>query len=296
MSTPLPRSFAAYIAPARRRPALWRLLLGVVLIPAVYIALVMGAAWTFWAASGAGTDIRFWIGDLLRAESAGAALAVLFSFGALIAAVALTVRLLHARGLATVIGSRARVLGHGAAAAIILGGSFALGIYLTEPDFAPEPNMTPSYWLTLLPFTLTALLIQTGAEEMVFRGYLQQQLAARFASRAMWMALPAVIFGLLHLDPSAGLNGWVIVGIALLFGLIAADLTAVTGSLGAAWGFHFANNVIAVGLFAMEGTITGVSLYTLPVDAQAPLLEPLLARDLGITLTAWLLCRLALRR
>jgi DNA-directed RNA polymerase subunit RPC12/RpoP len=40
------------------------------------------------------------------------------------------------------------------------------------------------------------VLIQTGAEEVLFRGYLQQQLAARFASPIAWMVLPSAIFAL----------------------------------------------------------------------------------------------------
>ncbi len=55
----------------------------------------------------------------------------------------------------------------------------------------------------------SACLIQTGAEELVFRGYLQQQLAARFASPLIWMVLPALIFGAVHYDPAtAGPNVW----------------------------------------------------------------------------------------
>jgi uncharacterized protein len=49
------------------------------------------------------------------------------------------------------------------------------------------------------------------------------------------------------------------VGAAATFGLIAADLTARTGSIGAAWGFHFANNTMAITILATDGTITGLS-------------------------------------
>jgi membrane protease YdiL (CAAX protease family) len=111
------------------------------------------------------------------------------------------------------------------------------------------------------------------------------------------MAVPSVAFGLLHLEPSSGgaATGWLIVLGATIFGLMAADLTSVTGSLGAAWGLHFANNVFAVALVAMQGTITGLSLYTTPFAmADAP--PVLFALDMGLLALVWLVCRRALER
>ena len=48
------------------------------------------------------------------------------------------------------------------------------------------------------------------------------------------------------------------------FGLVAADLTERTGSLGAAMGFHFANNLLALFIVSIKGTLTGLALYVTP--------------------------------
>ena len=67
-------------------------------------------------------------------------------------------------------------------------------------------------WLSFLPLAMAGILLQTGAEELLFRGYLQQQFAARFKSAGPWLILPSVLFGLAHYDPSADVEiRWLIV-------------------------------------------------------------------------------------
>ncbi|MEZ5685612.1 MAG: CPBP family intramembrane glutamic endopeptidase [Paracoccaceae bacterium] len=69
----------------------------------------------------------------------------------------------------------------------------ALLLALLNPDVgrsAPLPTV-----LTWLPLVLPLLVLQIGAEELVFRGYLLQQLGARFHHPLIWMGLPSVLFG-----------------------------------------------------------------------------------------------------
>ncbi len=157
------------------------------------------------------------------------------------------------------------------------------------------PGLSFGTWILILPIALIAIAIQTGAEELLFRGYLQQQLAARFASPVVWAVLPALIFGLLHFDPaSAGGNVWLVVGSAALFGLMAADLTARSGSIGAAWGFHLANNMFALTVIATQGTLTGFALYLTPYDiSDTEAIRALIPVDLGLMVLTWFLIRRA---
>jgi membrane protease YdiL (CAAX protease family) len=149
----------------------------------------------------------------------------------------------------------------------------------------------------LLPLALLGVAVQTGAEELVFRGYLQQQLAARFRSPLIWMLVPSLAFGAAHYDPAtSGGNLWLIVLATGAFGLAAADLTARSGSLGAAWGFHFANNVAALLVIAVKGTIPGLALFTTPYDATDPVMRGLVVIDIVTLAVAWLLVRRALSR
>jgi hypothetical protein len=81
------------------------------------------------------------------------------------------------------------------------------------------------------------------------------------------------------------------------FGLVAADLTARTGNLGAAVALHFTNNISAVLMVGLAGNLGGLTLYQIHLpsgDASKTLLY--LALDCLGLLVSWLLARLVLRR
>jgi hypothetical protein len=127
------------------------------------------------------------------------------------------------------------------------------------------------------------VLIQTGAEEVLFRGYMQQQLAARFSSPIMWMVLPSAIFAALHYQPEImGDNTWLMMAAVFVFAVLAADLTAVTGNIGAAWAMHFVNNALAILVVATDGPLSGLALYIAPIspDGRDP---PLFYLDIATT-------------
>ena len=94
-----------------------------------------------------------------------------------------------------------------------------------------------------------------------------------------------------------GANAWLVVGLTGLFGLIAADLTARSGTLGLAWGLHFANNFFALLIVAPQGALSGLALFTTPFSADdTGLMRGLLVVDLAFLGLIWGLCRQALRR
>lgn len=111
-------------------------------------------------------------------------------------------------------------------------------------------------WLLILPFALVATFVQTSGEEIYFRGFLQSTLAARFSSPLIWAVLPSVLFGLSHVFNADTLAEQVqIVIYTGVFGFFAADLTARTGTLGAAMAFHFAHNAVIFCLYGFEGAL-----------------------------------------
>jgi len=296
MNHRFPPAFEAFVRPARDRPALWRLGLGLCLALAVYLGLVAGLLAAARAIVGPAAA-RGWMRGLAEAADPASTLFLLATFLGMALGPILAAWLLHRRGPASLIGPLprarrdfARAVG-GVAAVYVL----ALGVWLIA--FRPAPGLDPATWALLLPLGLAGIAVQTGAEELLFRGYLQQQLAARFRSPAIWLVLPSVLFGLVHYDPdSAGGNAWLIVLSATAFGLAAADLTALTGSLGAAWGFHFANNAFAILLIATAGTIEGLALYITPYAADETGWTRLaLIADLAIMVLAWAVLRRILR-
>ncbi|MDH3262974.1 MAG: CPBP family intramembrane metalloprotease, partial [Paracoccaceae bacterium] len=171
-------------------------------------------------------------------------------------------------------------------------------LWLALPQsFELRPGMPVGEWLRLLPLTVLAVLAQTASEELAFRGYLQSQLAARFRSPLVWIVVPSALFAYGHYAPDATSgNALLFVAIAFAFAVAAADLTARTGTLGAAIAFHLANNLIAVAVTALPGTLSGVALYLYPFEASdVAAVPPLVALDLGVIGLSWLAARLALR-
>ncbi len=281
-----------YIAPAREAAEIWRTLLGLVLIFALYTGGAIAVVTFGGIVLGKAGLVT--IADISEGRTPAGLLLLLFHFIAMAGAVALVTRLLHKRSVGTLFGPARlmwRDFGRMAGLAAILAIIGASVVALTAPV---SWDMKIGTWLIFLPLALPLILLQTGAEEMLFRAYFMQQLGARFgvAARAVWMLLPALIFGTLHMDPaSQGANVWAVLAVTVLFGAIAADITARSGNLGAAWGMHFVNNVQAMLLISLAGPLSGLSLGTIGLATSAPAVLPYFALDGAAMIVLWLIWR-----
>lgn len=287
--------FDTFVAPARTRPQPWRLLVGFLVIAAAYLigflVILVGLIATM------GLDPAQAYLSSLEAEGGTPTLVVLMlaMFAAPFLGTLLAARLLHGRGPSTLFG---RGLVRGFVTAMVIAALVYAAVTLLLPaPFEPVPGVPLPMFLSFLPLALVVLLIQTGAEEVVFRGYLQSQLAARFRSPLVWMLVPALGFALLHGDPTgSGDKVWLILP-PLVFGLIAADLTRVTGSIGAAWGLHFLNNASAILILSLDGNLSGLALYRTPFGPEdLSLSDPLIWQDMTVTVIVWACIRLWLAR
>jgi membrane protease YdiL (CAAX protease family) len=291
-------AFDRFIAPARARPQLWRLVLGLVLAVAIYVLWTVAVIAGAWFLLARDSDPLLWTESLIGGDRPGGTLILLVTFVGMALGPIAAARWLHGRRAGTLFGPRVRTLRDFVTAAgivfVVLG--IALGLWTLEYDVVV--NLPLSTWALILPLTLLGLLVQTGAEEILFRGYMQSQLAARFRSPAVWLVLPSLLFGIVHFDAvTAGDNVWMVVGSASVFGLIAADLTARTGSIGAAWGFHFANNVMAIAILSTGGTISGLSRWVTPYTlAEYDATAPAILLDVAMLVIAWWLVRRAVAR
>ncbi len=284
-------------------PQLWRILLGVGLISGLYIGLnTLGfAGYALLAGRAALGNL---MASLSVASTPRTVLILMATFVPLALATYAVHRLLHRRTGPGLAGPRAYLAHDFAIAALVTVAVLGLPALLIALFGAapPQRNLPAGLWLALLPLACLALGVQTLAEELLFRGYLQRQLAARLGpapwARAIWLGLPALLFGALHLDPARmGAAAPYAVAAATLFGLIAADLTARTGGIGAAWGVHFANNMLAVTVLATSGTITGLARWVTPYDIAEVAVSPGLALLDALPLVAiWLLLRRLLPR
>ncbi|MEC7257801.1 MAG: type II CAAX endopeptidase family protein, partial [Pseudomonadota bacterium] len=285
------RAYAAHahlVDPARQMPQLWRLLAGLVLVSLISFAL--------------GALMRGLVSTLVmtatpQATGVARMLYLLASFGLVIPAIAIVLQLLHHRRMGTLIGTprvAMRQAGQVLRALAVLG---VIVLVLPPYDLGDPlvPNLPLGLWLALLPLSLVAVLIQVASEEVLFRGYLQQQLAARFAHPAIWLVVPSALFGLGHYSPEmAGENAWLVAAWAMMFGVLMADLTARAGTLGPAIAVHLANHVVAILIVALPDTVSGLSLFLTPftmTDASA--MRGWLFVDFGFMICGWLAARLA---
>ena len=272
--------FKAWVAPARVRPELWRLALGLLLVASVWMGAVAAVGI---ATQGAGPRVGI--------------LGYLASFAGMILGVGLAARLLHGRSFASLFGPgglRPRAFTAGAVVVAGIVAATALPAALID---APERRMDFGAWAIWLPLALPALLIQVSGEELLFRGYLQQQLAARFRGGLVWRMVPAALFGALHWNPALGPNAWLAAAAAGVTGLVYGDVAARAGNLSVSIGLHFANNAFALLVVAVASPLAAFSLYAAPVGSEdVAALRAALIGNMALTAIAYGVYRAVLAR
>jgi membrane protease YdiL (CAAX protease family) len=284
MANPRPPQLAACVAPLAARPALWRTVAGV------------GLALACWFAALATLPLAARL--LPPADGRVPLLLYLASFAALALGTAAAARLLQRRPPVTLFGPagfRPRAFAAGVAVVASLG---LLG-GVAAPAAAPVVRQAEVLaWAAWLPVALAAIFVQSAAEELLFRGFLQQGLAARFRSAWIWWLVPALLFGALHWNPVAfGPNAWLGVLATTVIGLVLGDVAARTGNLSAPIGLHFANNVMAMLVVAPPSPVSHLALWLIAVDPDdAARVRLLLLADLAATLLAWAAWRVISRR
>lgn len=281
---------AAFVEPALEKAQLWRTIVG--------FALVLGTLISLGPLVYSGIFGTF--GPRIENPNVVVVFAMLFSFVTATLGVFGALYFVHDRLAATVFGPWKLVMDNFIKVCIgIITLLIVIGILppwgygsplIVNQEFGP--------WLMVLPIALLAVLVQSSAEEIIFRGYLQQQLGARFRSPWVWMVVPSVLFALAHYDPqAAGENVWLIVIWAGFFGAAMADLTARAGNLGPAIAVHFVNNALALLVVALPDQLGGAALYLLPFgmsDVEA--MRAWMPVDFVTTFVMWLVARLAIRR
>ncbi|WP_101068377.1 CPBP family intramembrane glutamic endopeptidase [Roseovarius salinarum] len=291
-------AFETLVAPARPSADPWRLLAGLGLTAVLFMALSFLYSGVLATVMGQGTWESM-SGSLSKGTTPAAVLINLFIFGMLILAIWGALRVVHGRGLISVIGPPGVALRQFGRVCVALMAVYLLvGLLPLPEDVAPVPNLDPRDWIALLPLGLAGLVVQTSAEEIAFRGYMQSQLAARFGHPAVWIVVPSVAFALLHYAPGQmGDSTWAVVIWAALFGVAAADLTARSGTLGPAIAMHLINNTSAILFTAPQGNFDGLALYTYPFSLEsAAAMAVWLPLDVMALFCSWLAARLALRR
>ncbi|MGB0410706.1 MAG: lysostaphin resistance A-like protein [Pikeienuella sp.] len=259
--------FDDYCDLAHPRAALWRLICGALTFGAFLLAFTVGG---FFLLKLLLPEIG--ATDLLDLTTPQGTLIALGTFLAWPPALALALWIWHRRGLASLINEdrRVRLISYlkGFAIAVIIGvltlflGSVVIGM--------PTPAPVVSDWAMFAGFAFVLLIIQTGSEELFFRGYLQQQFGARVRTGLWWGVLPSVLFGALHWNPDSFGGGAAIVILTTgVFGLAMAVIVARTGDLSLVMGLHLGVNFVALLLAAPSNYLSGLALFHWPNDNGA---------------------------
>ncbi|MDD9731573.1 MULTISPECIES: CPBP family intramembrane glutamic endopeptidase [Mameliella] len=284
--------------PAEGRAELWRLAVGLVLIVVIWFALARGVIAVLGSLMADDAYLTL-LDNLQSGDTPGSLTLVLLLSGALWIAAMAVAEILHKRPGRSLLGPWPlfwRDFLRVTWAVALLNAALLL---LPPWDFhaSTVPGLPANTWMLFLPTTLVAVLIQTGAEEVFFRGYFQSQLAARVRHPLIWLGLPSVVFGFGHYLPGVyGGNAALIAAWSALFGLAAADLTARAGNLGPAIGLHFVNNFMAFAVTSMQGDMSGLALRQMPFGpGDEAAVAAVLPLDLALIGVSWLAARVALR-
>ena len=251
----MPPQTERYLALARLgRNEWWRYLVGAGLILFSWIVLGWVPYAVFMAHGGDDILLQF--------------LAVNFSVIMMLAGLAVTVKFIHRRPLASLITAEPRIrwarIGHAALVWAVI----ALATVGVEHLLFPDRYYLSYSAERFLPFAAVALVLtplQTATEELVFRGYVMQGLALVIRPPVVVAVLSAATFMLPHLlNPEVRQHGAVLLGASyFVIGLMLAAVTLRDGRLELAIGLHAANNLALVLIANYEGSVlTSESIFT----------------------------------
>jgi CAAX protease family protein len=268
-------AFRRYVDAARERAGLWRIGLGSGLILLLWgastiAAFALGGVFGAFVLGGRLAEDPNAFVDAVLASPAGVEIALL-SFSGMAAGVFLAVRWVHWRPMGTVLGASGRLawgdFRRGLSASLIASALAELLTLLVDSSVERSAIGLGTWFLWLVP-TILLLFLQVSAEELTFRGYLLQSLAARFRSPIVWALLPLALFTALHWNAHSSLP----MAAAMLASIAAFAATATvlvvrTGNLAAGIGAHLGLNTFGILGVSHMSWLSGLALFRgKPVD------------------------------
>ncbi|RRD03917.1 CPBP family intramembrane metalloprotease [Arachnia propionica] len=239
----------------------WRLLIGTIvalllalLLPGVVSLLVLGLATTFRQPD----DVPDYLRDALAYHFPEGVLATHLGLASMILIALVLMRYLHHaswRWTASVQpGMRWRYLVICSLMAVVV-----LNIILwvgPEARSLAWQEAQPQ-WYVYLAIILVTSPLQAAAEEVFFRGYLQQSVGSATGHAWIGVLAASLVFALMH-----GPQNQALFLHRLGFGLIAGALVVVTGGLEAAIAIHVVNNLMAFGYALISGGVATAAAVT----------------------------------
>lgn len=268
-----------YVAPAMNRRGFWRVFVGILLILVCWVAgmILVLTAWTLAKMmDGMTIDQVLLALEALPGSGQPQGIAIMLaSFAGIWAGVALACLFLHGQRFRTIFtpgGPGAlRDLGRGMLFGLVfMIPSTAMGLLVADP----VPGQQFTVWLIWIVPIVLLVFVQATGEELIFRGYLLQQLRGRWRHWAVWAVLPSVVFGLLHITGQRDDGGDIYyVAITAIMGIAMAVLVWRTGNLMAAIGLHVTVNTLSLTVIGPGGDLAGTQLWSFPEAALTALYQ-----------------------
>ena len=133
-----------------------------------------------------------------------------------------------------------------------LGIWFIIGLLYLTVDYALNSTnyklqFDAAKFIPLVLLSLLFIPIQTAYEELLFRGYFTQGIAAWSKNRWVAIIFPALLFGLMHsFNPEVKEYGfWATMPQYVIFGLLFGLMTILDDGIELAMGAHAANNIFS---------------------------------------------------
>lgn len=264
--------FQRWLDPARPNAKLWRTVVGLILV------LLIWAGWTVLVliaglfaeimsqrSNGNGLEIE----RLLRAIATGQTPAdvaiLLVSFWGLWIGVWVAVRSMHMRKLRTIFGFQQRIIWRDVGLGVAIVGVYIIANLTLSNMTGGTPyrsSVSLVDWLIFVVPITALIFLQSAGEELLFRGYLIQNFAARFRSPLIWGLIPAILFGLGHAssDPTLLMSVYHVVA-TIMFAFIATVVVWRTGGISVTMGMHVANNFAAFLVAGSNDSMNSTQLW-----------------------------------
>ena len=133
-------------------------------------------------------------------------------------------------------------------------------------------NFQPEHFFWLVLISIILVPVQTGFEEVLFRGFLLQMFGKATQKGIYLILINGILFGALHLmNPEIDTLGAFAVGYYIISGMFTAFIAIMDDGLELSWGFHLANNLFGIVIVSNDWQV--IQTDALFMDVSTPVLS-----------------------
>nr|WP_294859549.1 CPBP family intramembrane glutamic endopeptidase [uncultured Fluviicola sp.] len=146
-----------------------------------------------------------------------------------------------------------------------------VSFFITFIDFNHQIrwNFQSGHFFYLLLLSAVLVPLQTGFEEVLFRGFLLQMFGKATQKGIYLIGINGILFVSLHLmNPEVDALGWPAVIYYFISGIFTAFVTVMDDGLELSWGFHLANNFFGIIMVTNEWQV--IQTDALFMDVSPP--------------------------